>query len=231
MKTLICKRALTKVFLAVAIAAPMSLAAQIDIPNINGIRDFDFGLACELTLKQGDKPSLVITGDEDAISELYFRTSVDRLTIRTHQRHQHKEDVKITLTVPEINELAISGVVDLYTPNTLNFDRMRVEVSGVADLNMKIKAQQFTLYASGVLDADLSGETKDLKLDISGTGSLDATELNTTNCKVDISGMGTAEVNATENLDASVSGMGKIGYTGHPRVYAHTSGFGRIRKL
>lgn len=231
MKTSILSKVIVGISLVASIIIPTSLNAQVDIPSINGIRDFDFGLACELTLKQGDKPSISITGDEHAISELYFRVSVDRLVIRTHKKHQHKDDVKIVLVVPDINELSLSGVVDLYTPSTLNFDNFRIEVSGVANIDIKVKTEKFVLLASGVLDAEISGETKEMKLDISGTGTLDAIDLTSSNCSIDISGLGSAEVNATENLDASVSGMGKIGYTGHPRVYAHTSGFGRIRKL
>jgi len=77
----------------------------------------------------------------------------------------------------------------------------------------------------------VEGEAKEFKLDLSGVTDIDASNLVSANCDVEISGMGSAEVNVTENLDASVSGMGKIAYTGHPRVHANTSGIGRIRRL
>lgn len=231
MKTSIITRTIVGLCLATMLAFPSNLTAQVNVPDINGIKNFDLNLACEVTLIQGDKPSLNITGDEDALSEIYFKSFGDKLVIKTHLHHQHKDDVKITLTVPDINEFSISGVVDLVTPSTINFNNFSLEVSGVADLDMKIKSQKFNLDASGVLKGEIAGEAKEVKIDISGVGHLYASNLISTNCEVDISGMGDAEINVSEELEASVSGMGKISYAGHPRVNANTSGFGRIRKL
>jgi hypothetical protein len=225
---------ITKTILGLCIAAifvPTNLLAQLNIPDIKGVKDFDISIACKLTIIQGDKPSLQITGDEDEISEIYFKSFGDELIIKSHKRHLHKDDVKITLVVTDINKLSISGAVDLYTPKTLNFEKFSMEVSGVADIDMSIKTQQLKLDASGVLRGEVVGEAKEMDLDISGVVDLDASNLISNNCEVDISGLGSADVNVIDNLNASVSGMGKISYAGHPRVHASTSGIGRIRRL
>jgi len=231
MKTSIVNKTIIVISLLALLSTPNNLFAQINVPDIKGIKDFDFSIACELTIVQGDNASIEITGDEDELSEIYFKTFGDELLIKTHKKHQHKEDIKVTLVVPNINELSLSGIVDVKTPNTLNFSNFSIEVSGVANIDLKIKSQKFQLDASGVLKGDVTGETTALNLDISGMVDLDASGLVSTNCEVDISGMGSAEVNVIENLDASVSGMGKIAYTGHPRVHANTSGIGRIKRL
>ncbi len=230
MKTTILRKSIIGICLVASLIVSNKTFAQVSTPDIKGIKDFDLALACELTLKQGDIASINIEGDEDALSELYFKTFGDKLIIKTHKKHQHKDDVKITLVVPDLNELTISGVVDLITPKTVNFNKFNLEVSGVAYIQMSLKSEHFDLDASGVLKGEIIGEVRDMKLDISGMGTLDASELKSLNCEIDISGMGNAEINVSENLDASVSGMGKIAYSGHPRVHANTSGLGRIRK-
>lgn len=231
MKTSILSKCIAGLCLAASLSIPSYLAAQVNTPDIKGVSDFDLSIACELTLKQGDKPSLQITGDEDALSEIYFRSFGDQLVIKSHKRNQHKEDVQITLVVPDLNKLSLSGVVDLTTPTEVNFSNLRLDVSGVANIELNLKSQKFSLDASGVLKAKIIGETKDMKLEISGTGNLNASDFKSYSCDVNISGMGDAEINVSEELEAEVSGMGKIAYTGHPRVNANTSGFGRIRKL
>jgi hypothetical protein len=231
MKTSIVTRIIIGLCLTVSLIIPQHLFAQVNVPDIKGVKDFAINIACELTVIQGDVPSLKFTGDEDDLNAIYFKSFGDQLTIKTHKNHQHKDDVKITLVVTDLSRLSIGGAVDLFTPGILNFSNFNLEVSGVANIDMKIKSQEFKLDASGVLKGEIVGEAKEMNLDISGLVDIDASNLVSTNCEVDISGMGSAEVNVTETLDASVSGMGKIEYAGHPRVHASTSGFGRIRRL
>ena len=207
------------------------LFAQPTIPDVTGVKRVDLGLACRVTLIQGNKASVTITGDNDALEDVHARLSGDRLEIYNDKHHQHKDDVSITITLPDLTELDLSGVVDITTPNLVNYDNLKLEVSGVADLDLKLKSNLLKLEASGVLSGDITGETKDLKIEISGVGKLNASEFKSENCDVEVSGVAKASVYAVEKLDASVSGMGRITYVGRPVVNQSSSGFGSISRL
>jgi len=45
---------------------------------------------------------------------------------------------------------------------------------------------------------------------------------------VRLSGLGSAEVNVTDELDASVSGVGSVEYHGRPNLRRHVSGLGDV---
>ncbi len=229
------KESVIRLLLGVCIIILMILStpifAQPIIPDISGVKNVELGLACKVTLIQADKASITITGDEDALEDVHTRLRGDRLEIYNKNHHQHKNDVIITITLPDLKELSLSGVVDIRTPDQVNYNDFSVEVSGVADIDLKVKSKMFNLDASGVLSGDIIGETTDLKIEISGVGKLDASEFKSENCEVEVSGVAKASVYAVEKLDASVSGMGRITYQGRPVINKSSSGFGSISRL
>lgn len=216
---------------AILFALPISLHAQPKTTDITGITKVEFSLACEVTLLQGDKASLVINGDEDALEDVHVKVSGEKLEVYNKSHHQHKDDVEITITIPDLKKLSLSGVVDIKTPEMVRFDNLKVEVSGVAVIDFSIKSKALELEASGVLTAEITGETTNLIIEISGVGKLDASELQSENCEVEVSGVAKASVNVNEKLDASVSGMGRISYKGRPVINKSSSGFGTISRL
>lgn len=206
------------------------LFAQKNNLDVSGVKRIELGLACKVTLVQADKPSIDITGDEDALEDVHTRLRGDRLEIYNNKHHQHKDDISIIISFPDLKELSLTGVVDIETPNQVKFDDLKIEASGVADLDINLKSTKLVIEASGVLSGEITGETKDVKIDISGVGRLDASEFKADNCEVEVSGIAKASVYAVERLDASVSGMGKISYQGRPIVNKSSSGFGSITR-
>jgi hypothetical protein len=207
------------------------LSAQPSIPDVTGVKNVELGLACKVTLIQADKASITITGDKDALEDVHARLRGDRLEIYNDKHHQHKDEVSITIALPDLEEISFTGVVDIITPNQVSYDDLKLKVSGVADLDIKLKSKILSINASGVLSGEITGETKDLKVEISGVGTLDASGFKSENCDIEVSGVAKASVYATEKLDASVSGMGKITYQGHPIINKSSSGFGSINSL
>ena len=229
------KESIIKLALGVCAIALMIIStplfAQPSIPDVTGVKNVELGLACKVTLIQADKASITITGDEDALEDVHARLRGDKLEIYNDKHHQHKDDVTITITLPDLKELSLTGVVDITTPNQVNFEDLKLEVSGVADLDIKLKSKNLNLEASGVLSGEITGETKDLRIEISGVGKLDASEFKSENCDIEVSGVAKASVYAVEKLDASVSGMGRITYQGRPIINKSSSGFGSISRL
>jgi hypothetical protein len=66
---------------------------------------------------------------------------------------------------------------------------------------------------------------------VTGVGSVSNGELVSEKCRASVTGVGAAEVNVTQELDASVSGVGKISYEGNPRdVSKSVSGLGAVER-
>jgi hypothetical protein len=231
MKSKVTSKLLKGILSVILMLTYVGIYAQPKIPDITGVKSISVNLACKLTLLQGEKASLFIKGDDKDLEDVEINFSGNRLKIFSDDRNQHKTDISITITVPDLENLSIGGAVDIFTPNMLNFNDLEVEVSGVADFNLNLKSEIFKLEASGVISGHIKGSSKEFEFEISGVGKLDASEFKTVNCDADVSGVAKISINTSERLTADVSGMGKIYYTGNPVIRANSSGVGKISKM
>jgi hypothetical protein len=74
----------------------------------------------------------------------------------------------------------------------------------------------------------ISGTAEEQKIVLSGVGSYDASNLQSLQASVTLSGAGSAELWVTDSLDATVSGVGSVSYYGSPSVSQNISGVGSI---
>jgi hypothetical protein len=78
----------------------------------------------------------------------------------------------------------------------------------------------------------IKGQTKDVELGLSGAGSAHCFDLLSENTKVEVSGVGSAEVFASVKIDAQVSGVGSVKYKGNATdVKQNVSGVGSVSKV
>jgi len=179
--------------------------------EISNFSELELGGAYNVDVKIGGKPSITIIGEENIIK--YIRTSVegDRLVIDTRKNISPRKEIRIKITVPNLEVLESSGACDVYIEN--------------------ISCDKFDCDLSGAGSVELNGKAEKTKIEISGAASLRAKNLKTRNLIVSLSGASSADVYASEYLDASVSGVGSITYYGDPKeVKKDVSGVGSISK-
>jgi hypothetical protein len=162
-----------------------------------------------LHIEVGKPQSVVVTGSDDYLADL--RTEVVGGELRIHLRNggtindRHWDDMKMTITVPRLTALAMSGAGQT-TLTHISGDALDISFSG-----------------AGSLKAD--GTVGKLTLDVSGVGSIDTRELHADIAHVNVSGVGSVKVWAGQRLDGNVSGVGSLTYYGDPKT-VDTSGGG-----
>lgn len=167
------------------------------------LRDFEqisISGVYDLTVTVGEDYSVVISGPADEVARVEASVSNGVLDLgqkdgkRRWGRKRHGVDADVT--VPTLNGLDVSGVVD----------------GAITDID----AEKFKLSVSGVGDISLSGQCDSFDASVSGVGDLNARALECRVVDVKVSGVGSATVFAGEEVDASVSGMGDIDVYGGP---------------
>jgi hypothetical protein len=178
------------------------------------IAEFDrleAGGAFTIKVRVGSVPSLSISAEENLLS--YIRTSVkgNRLIIDTKKNISPRKEILITITTPDLNSVDVSGANNV----------------SIAE----ISTSDFDVSLSGAGHVYLEGKVDKLQAELSGAGNIEAKELKAKDVRVSVSGAASADVYATENLDASVSGVGSIDYFGDPKnTNTHVSGVGSISR-
>ena len=179
--------------------------------EIDEFDEVNVGGAFEVNIRAGEKPSLSIEGDDNLLKYIRTRVKGNTLEIDTRKNIRPRKGITINITMPDITELVSSGACDIKVIN--------------------IKNDELAVILSGAGSIDLKGDTKELHVEMSGAGSLDAENLKAEDVSISISGACSADVFATNSLDASVSGVGSIDYSGNPlKVNTNVSGVGSISR-
>jgi len=140
--------------------------------------------------------------------------------------------IKVYVSSPEYAKFEASGACNIYSENRIiSSSRLEFDLSGACGVKLELNAP--TVYAdlSGACNIDLAGETKDFKVEGSGSTGIRSMGLLAENVEVEISGAGDAEVYASVKLDVSVSGAGSVKYKGNASVNQHVSGAGSVKKV
>lgn len=167
----------------------------------------------EVDVTVGKPASVEVTGDADLVDKVTTTVKDGVLVIDTPElrNHRHRRDTHLhtSVTVPDLDALTLSGTGAM-------------KVNGIANQRLAVD-----LGGTGALTA--SGSTGALHVAVGGTGEVAGKQLMAKDVVVDVSGTGSARLNASRSLDARISGTGSIRVSGHPtQVKKSVSGLGSI---
>jgi len=150
---------------------------------------------------------LTISGSREMLDQV--RVDAGQITLASGLPRW--SELRITLTAPNVTRFQLNGA------NRLN-------ITGY-------KQDQLILGATGHADIRAQGETRSVKLDVSGAGEADLSDLKTARADIDISGAGSATVAPSDWARVAISGMGDVNLLTRPKsLETHVSGAGRIRQ-
>lgn len=181
-----------------------------------------------IELEQG-APGLTIETDENLLP--LIQTEVKRNTLRLSNTKNIKgsDGVIIRIRYPELEKLEVGGAAQITNTGTMQARNLEIEVRGAAMVELELEAKKLELDLSGASSVTFKGTARQLQADLSGAGNLEAYELQVRDATVNLSGIGSAEVYVTDNLQAKVSGVGGIRYKGEPsNIQRQVSGVGSI---
>ena len=125
-----------------------------------------------------------------------------------------------------------SGACNIFSEAKINNPAdVDVDLSGSCDITLEISAPKITADVSGACSVKLKGETKEFKIQGSGSTDIKCYELVADNVDLDISGAGNAEVYANVKLNGEISGAASVNYKGTAQTNIHTSGATSVNKV
>lgn len=208
----------------------------------------------EVKLIDAPKNTIRVEADERLMPHLQITIKDGVLTLnyddqreveRLHKRARDLEDTQIYVSMRGVDSFIASGKAEFEAEvpievNTMTinasgmaeFDferveckRFKVSLSGMTEIDTDLNADECDITISGMSEVDIEGRTNTLKLELSGMSEVSFDELYARNAKVNISGMSSATVYATESITGSVSGMSKLtSYGSANQIEIKTSG-------
>ena len=207
----------------------------------------------DLVVRQGARPSLVLSGERDDIARVTTHQRGDTLEIDTERRNNwnfgnRNPRLRAELTVPNLTEF-VSGGVGASTVSGFGGDKIRIALDGAGSIalngsyrnidarlggagSLRIdapKTDRMDLALNGAGQLAVTGQTRTLHATLAGVGNLDAEKLRADIVDLDVSGLGGATVHASSAIDVNLNGMGSVTVYGKPtRRNATTGGLGKV---
>ncbi|OLY90831.1 Putative auto-transporter adhesin, head GIN domain [Cnuella takakiae] len=184
-----------------------------DIP-VSSFSALKAGGVVELKLVQSDKESVTVDADEALQGYVHIVNNGNTLEIDTRKlNNKHiKGNWKLYVTVHfrQLSKLSINTVGHVQNEGTLKFDNIKVDVSSVGNVDLKMDAQQLDLTSSSVGNIELAGSAAKATMRNSSVGNVRAEELKVKTMEVNNSGIGNMEINAENITSFQGSMLGKV---------------------
>lgn len=180
--------------------------------NVADFTAIDLATACNVTITEGETLDVKAIGQANIIGRVKTNVSGGKWKIDLDKGCYEDYELTIAITMPNIEEVKISGHGDVSINGFENVAQLGVSISGSGNI---IANEAFP----GLQKLDIS---------ISGSGEFRGFPLVTKECDINVSGSGELEVNVTEKLNVNISGSAKVYYKGTPIITQKITGSGEI---
>jgi hypothetical protein len=185
--------------------------AKTESRDVAAFDSIELSGVVQLEIVTGPLEKLSITGDDNLLPLLSTTVAGTKLTIKSTEAIHPKTPLVVTVHAPAVRAVDAAGVTT-------------VHAAGIA-------VPTFALAMSGASKAELSGQVTSFQVTLSGAVHVRAKDLVAKDARVELSGAGNVELDATETLRATVSGAGAVRYRGSPKVEKSISGVGSVDPL
>ncbi|MEK6475907.1 head GIN domain-containing protein [Catalinimonas sp. 4WD22] len=184
----------------------------------------------DLIILQDDEQLLEVEADDNIVPIISTSVRGGELKIKSTRSYRSRDDVKIYISVQDLEELKVRGSGDVYGESVFTGDRLNLEISGSGNMDMEIYYDRLFSEINGSGNFSLYGEALEQEVRINGSGDYRAADLLSEETDINISGSGNGTVNVSDFLRAEIRGSGDIIYYGEPEVNSSIRGSGNLIK-
>ncbi len=219
------------IFLTVLLITVQSYGQQREKRDVGSFDEVQVSQAIDLYLKKGTKESVEVEARGMDNDEVLTEVRGSRLKVHLEGNRYRNISVKVYVTYVELEAIAASSASTVYSEGVIKGDRMTIDVSSAADVEVSVDVNELTIGASSSGDVEVSGKSKFLEVEVSSAGGVDAYDLEAENVRVRASSGAGAKVNAKSEIDAHASSGASIRYIGNPtKSRTDSSSGGSVRK-
>jgi len=184
---------------------------ETEIRNVADFKSIEIAGNFVVDIEIEDAYYLEVKADDNLMDYITTRVRGENLIIDTKKNLNPRKDIKIKIKTPHLEMIESSGANEIWASG-INEDYLEIILSGAGSI-------------------DLRGDVEKLQIGLSGAGNVNARKLYAKNTRISISGAASADVYASESIDAEVSGVGSIDFYGDPAdVRTDISGVGSINR-
>ncbi len=192
----------------------------------------DVSGAYKVIITPGNYSALTIEADENLLEHIKTYVKGGTLHVSSEKSFGRYRELNLLVTIKDFKGIDASGASEIRSEGNLTGDKMEIDFSGAIEANLAIVTQELDGDFSGACEVTFRGSAREVRFETSGAVEIDAQELKSEKCRLDMSGAGEAVVYVTGELDIEVSGAAEVRYKGNPgNVKQDISGAASIKPL
>ncbi len=201
------------------------------VHEVGYFNNLDISGMFDIKLSPGEGQPVIFETDENLQEYLKLRVRGNTLYVSTTGDDIFRPTkMKLHIHYPALEKISIGGACKLGSDKPVVSDKLTLQVSGAADIELTVEAKTLNTRVSGAANIKLNGNVDKHRADLSGASNVRAEKLYTSESRISLSGAGSAHVYATESMDVSLSGLGNVRYYGEPKnIKISKSGLGSIK--
>jgi len=195
----------------------------------------------KLSIQKGKSQEFSIEGDQAAISRIMTNVNNGQLVIDIGRDWVEKlsagfdflssSDVRIHITIPNLEELEVTGAADVEV-NDIQTENLTLRMAGASNVKViNLKADTLKTEIPGAGKMQVEGKVKEQSITLAGAGNFSGHDLASKKAKVVLSGVGSAQLWVTDELDVTIAGVGSVEYFGAPAVVQSVTMLGKVSSL
>jgi hypothetical protein len=168
-----------------------------------------------VSITQSDSYSVEVTAEQEDLDNIKIEKDGDALTFSVlKERYSFKEDVKITIKMPSLTAIHLSGGSVGNLTMDVSDKSFSTGLSGGSELKGELKCSNINFRLSGGSEITLKGKGSDAEISGSGSSTFNLKEFSVRNVNSHLSGGSNAEITMNGMLNTMQSGGSNIVYYG-----------------
>jgi hypothetical protein len=202
--------------------------------SYSGFANVDISSFFKFDISRSDSFSVKASTYENILEHLDISQSGDTLKVR-FKPGSYNNDTKVIITMPQLNNLTISGAsngsvrgfrsvnpynLELSGASRLDMDveagDSKIEISGASNVTGKLTSQATRITISGASGCDISGSAGLTNIEVSGASHFDSPNFKMQDTDISISGASHASIYTKGTLNLDLTGASNLEYSGNP---------------
>lgn len=183
----------------------------------------------KLYLSRGPSQAIRLEGEDNILPIIETRIEGDTLVIESNRPYHSHVGITVYVSIEKIRGLEIVGGSKIIGEEDLDADDLQLEIIGAGEIDLGVSAQSIFSRIVGAGKMFLEGDANQHRVEIEGTGNIEAANLQINSYDIIINGAGSCRIFVTNVLNVIINGGGLIYYQGSPTVINSTiNGAGRL---
>ncbi len=199
--------------------------------QISGIEGVSIGSSMNLIIEQTGSESVRIEAAQDLIPYISTEVVNGKLQIELNRTgFTGIKPINCYVSVKDLETINVSSSASVRCDD-LQVKNLSVNMASSSKGNLNVDVINLNLLIASSANLTISGKADSQITKVNSSGKLDAFNLASKDCKIEVNSSGNANINVIENLEAIVNSSATLNYKGNPKVNSDISSSGNLKQV